>query len=69
MDLENDADVVTRGDCVMATTEALYNLTKFDEDRYDAEDEWLVIRVPKKDKRSFFVDYCDGDGDDEFFWL
>ena len=69
VDLENDADVVTRGDCVMATTEALYNLTKFDEDRYDAEDEWLVIRVPKKDKGSFFVDYCDGDGEDEFFWL
>ena len=66
---EDEAVVATRGDCVMATTEALYKLTKFDEDRYDEEDEWLVIRVPKKDKRSFFVDFCDGDGEDEFFWL
>ena len=53
----------------MSTTEALYKLTKFDEDRYDEEDEWIIIRVPKKDKRSFFVDFCDGDAEDEFFWM
>ena len=53
----------------MSTTEALYKLTKFDEDKLDDDDEWLIIRVPKKDKRSFFVDFCDGDAEDEFFWM
>ena len=38
----------------MSTTEALYKLTKFEEDKYDEKDEWLIIRVPKNDKRSFF---------------
>ena len=66
---KDDEEEIHRGDCIMSTTEALYKLTKFEEDKYDEKDEWLIIRVPKNDKRSFFVDFCDGDAEDEFFWM
>jgi hypothetical protein len=64
--LEDDEDVDTRGDCVMNTTEALYRLTRNDNDKWD---EWLIIKVPRKGKKWFYVDYCDGDVEDEFHWL
>ena len=66
---EDDADVATRGDCVMNTTEALFRLTKNEKDKWDEEDEWLIIKVPKKGKKWFLVDYGDGDVEDEFDWL
>ena len=42
----------------MSTREALHKLTKFDKDKLDDEDEWLVIRVPKKDKRNFLSTFA-----------
>ena len=48
----------------MSTTEALYRLTRNDRDNWDEDDEWFIIKVPKS-----FVDYCDGDAEDEFHWL
>ena len=60
----------TRGDGVMRTTEALDRLTKYKEDDLVEEDEWIIIRVPKKVKKDYFlVDYCDGDEWDEYEWL
>ncbi len=60
----------TRGDGVVRTTEALDRLTKYEEDDLVEGDKWIVIRVPKRVKREYFlVDYCDGDEVDEFEWL
>ena len=59
----------TRGSCFMGTRKTLDRLTSYGKEDYDSEDEWLIIRVPKKDKKCFFVDYCDGDTEDEFQWL
>jgi len=59
----------TRGACIMGTREALDRLTSFEKEDYDSGDEWMIIRVPRKNKNSFFVDYCDGDTEDEFNWL
>ena len=54
----------------MITTEALDRLTKYEEDDLVEEDEWIIIRVPKKVKKDYFlVDYCDGDEWDEYEWL
>ena len=54
----------------MHTTRALYELTRNERDKWDEEDEWLLIKVPKKGKQKWFhVDYCDGDKEDEFHWL
>jgi hypothetical protein len=60
----------TRGSCVLGTTEALYRLTQHEQVEWDERDEWMIIKVPKKAKgKFFFVDYCDGDSEDEFHWL
>ena len=68
--LEEDRDVATRGDCVMNTTEALHRLTRDGRYNWDKEDEWIIIKVPKKaNGKIFYVDYCDGDSEDEFHWL
>ncbi len=54
----------------MSTTEALCRLTSNDKDKWDEEDEWIVIKAPKKTQHKiFFVDYCDGDSEDETHWL
>ena len=54
----------------MSTTEALQRLTKNERDKVDEEDDWLIIKIPKKQKLKYFmVDYCDGDQEDEFQWL
>ena len=54
----------------MSTTEALYRLTSNEKDKWDEEDEWLVIKVPKRTQHKiFYVDYCDGDSEDELHWL
>jgi hypothetical protein len=66
---QDDRDVATRGECFMSTTEALYRLTRNERDKWDEEDEWLIIKVPRKNKKVFYVDYCDGDVEDEFHWL
>ncbi len=59
-----------RGDCIMSTASALQKLTEFESGDEDDESEWLIIKVPKKMKRKYFlVDYCDGDAEDEFQWL
>ena len=69
--LEEDdrSNIATREDCVMSTAEALYRLTRNKNDKLEEEDEWLIIKVPKKGKKLFFVDFCDGDDVDEFQWL
>ena len=60
----------TRGDCWMGTTEALGRLTKHNKEDLNSEDEWLILKVPKKAKgKIFFADYCGGDSEDEFHWL
>ena len=59
----------TRESCFMGTTKALHQLTRNDKEVWNDRDEWLIIKVPKKDKEIFFVDYCDGDSEDEFHWL
>jgi hypothetical protein len=57
----------TRGSCFMGTTEALGRLTKSEKDDLDSDDEWIVIKVPKKmNGKFFFADFCDGDSEDEF---
>jgi hypothetical protein len=66
---QDDRDLATRGDCVMSTTEALYRLIRNERDKWDEEDEWLIIKVPRKNKNVFYIDYCDGDVEDEFHWL
>ncbi len=66
---EDGWDEATRGDCVMNTTEALYRLTRNDKKTFDEDDEWIIIKVPRKGKKWFYVDYCDGDNEDEFHWL
>jgi hypothetical protein len=66
---EDGWDVATRGDCNISTAEALYRLTKNERDKWDDDDEWFIIKVPKKKKNWFYVDYCDGDTEDEFHWL
>ena len=38
-------------------------------EKKDRDDEWLIIKIPKKGKECFLVDYCDGDDEDEFQWL
>ena len=43
----------TRESCIMGTTEALYRLTSNDKDKWDEEDEWIVIKVPKKTHTRF----------------
>jgi hypothetical protein len=54
----------------MNTTEALYHLTSNGKEKCDKEDEWLIIKVPKRTQHKiFFVDYCDGDSEDELHWL
>ncbi len=48
----------------------LGRLTKGEKDAMDSDDEWIVIKVPKKMKgKFFFADFCDGDSEDEFQWL
>ncbi len=60
----------TRGSCIMGTTEARDRLTRNGKDKRDSEDEWIVVKVPKKMKGKFFLaDFCDGDSEDEFQWL
>ena len=60
----------TRGSCIMGIKEALHRLTSNDKDKSDEEDEWIVIKVPKRTQHKiFFVDYCDGDSEDELHWL
>ena len=66
---EDGRDVATREDCNVTTAEALYRLTKNERDKWDDDDEWVIIKVPKKKKNWFYVDYCDGDTEDEFHWL
>ena len=60
----------TRGSCVVGTNEALSRLTRNSKDKEDYEDEWIIIKVPKKmNRKFFFADFCDGDSEDEFQWL
>ena len=60
----------TRSTCTMGISEALDRLTRNENDKQDSEDEWIVIKVPKKKRGKFFlVDFCDGDSEDEFQWL
>ncbi len=55
---------------VMGSAACLQELTRHDSLEDDEENEWLIIKVPKKMKnKSFVVDYCDGDAEDEFQWL
>ena len=66
---DDGVDVATRGDCVMETTEALHRLTRNEKDEVNEEDDWLIIKIPRKQKLKYFmVDYCDGDVEDEFHW-
>jgi hypothetical protein len=60
----------TRGSCFLGTTEALSRLTRNNKDKKDLDDEWVIIKVPKKMKgKFFFAIFCDGDSEDEFQWL
>ncbi len=60
----------TRDTCIMGTKEALERLTRNEKDKLDSEDEWIILKVPKKTKgKFFFADFCDGDSEDEFQWL
>jgi hypothetical protein len=53
----------------MSATEALDQLTKMVKDE-NKDCEWLVIKIPKKSERElFWVNYCDGDAEDEYKWL
>ena len=55
---------------MMSTTEALQRLTRNERDEVDEEDDWLIIKIPRKQRLKYFmVDYCDGDKEDEFQWL
>jgi hypothetical protein len=70
--LEDDdgIDRAARRVCAMSTTEALHRLTRNEKDERNEEDEWLIIKVSRKQKNKYFmVDYCDGDTEDEFHWL
>jgi hypothetical protein len=54
----------------MGTTKALDRLTRNEKDQLDSQDEWIVLKVPKKKKgKFFFADFRDGDSEDEFQWL
>jgi hypothetical protein len=67
---EDGEDVATRGDCIMSTTEALQRLTRNERDEVNEDDEWLIVKVPKKQRLKYFmIDYWDGDLEDEFHWL
>ncbi len=60
----------TRGECILGSAACLQKLTEHDVMDFDDENEWLIIKVPKKMRnKSFMVDYCDGDAEDEFHWL
>ncbi len=40
--------------CIMGTKEALERLTGNEKDKSDSEDEWIILKVPKKMKGKFF---------------
>ena len=44
----------TRGSCIMGIREALHRLTSNDKDKSDEEDEWIVIKVPKREHNTRF---------------
>jgi hypothetical protein len=52
---EDGRDLATRGDCFMSTTEALYRLTRNERDKWDEDDELFIIKVPRKNKKVFYV--------------
>ena len=45
---EESREMATRGVGIMNTNRALYELTRNERDKWDDDDEWIIIKVPKK---------------------